>query len=219
MYIQRTTDRQHANDWIVYFEGGGWCYSLKECTERAAGRLGSSRGLGPTIRDQPGVLDSDCAINPSFCKFNKVYLVYCDGASFSGLRATPLRTTSPTIPQLHFRGRAILEAALGTLSESYSFRQATQLLLTGCSAGGLAAFMHADDVGQYVASFPNLLRYKVAPISGFFLLRNNVNDVPVPLLVLFVPQSSLCAGLSKSDPVNLLLVERNVWGPSWMYRS
>jgi len=31
-------------------------------------------------------MSSSCLVNPDFCNYNKVYLKYCDGNSFSGNR-------------------------------------------------------------------------------------------------------------------------------------
>lgn len=35
-------------------------------------------------------MDSDCDNNPDFCNFNRVYMAYCDGNSFSGNRDQPV---------------------------------------------------------------------------------------------------------------------------------
>ena len=52
------------------------------------------------------------------------------------------------------------------------------MLLSGGSAGGLAAFLHAD----YVRSrFKDTVKFKAAPISGFFL--NHATQAGQPLYV------------------------------------
>ena len=33
-----------------------------------------------------GSMSASCETNPDFCNFNRVYMPYCDGASFSGDR-------------------------------------------------------------------------------------------------------------------------------------
>eukprot|EP00966_Prymnesium_polylepis_P063037 1463027-Prymnesium_polylepis.1 len=84
-------------------------------------------------------MNGDCGINPDFCQFNRVYLKYCDGNSFSGNRADPVYVAGPTSGKspkpLYFRGRRILDAVLDTLAADYGLRTATDVLLTGCSAG------------------------------------------------------------------------------------
>jgi len=55
--------------------------------------------------------------------------------------------------------------------------RAVNVLLTGCSAGGLAAYMHTD----YVASLlpTTVTKFRSVPISGFFLLHNTVESKSV----------------------------------------
>ena len=54
------------------------------------------------------------------------------------------------------------------------------LLLTGCSAGGLATYLHTDYLhAELIRIAPELRRYKSAPISGFFLDHETVEAKPV----------------------------------------
>lgn len=43
--------------------------------------------------------------------------------------------------------------------------QAKQVLLTGCSAGGMSTYLHADYVRDQLTN-PALVKYKVAALSG-----------------------------------------------------
>lgn len=71
------------------------------------------------------------------------------------------------IDELWFRGTAIVEATLRRLQLEHNLGQAQDVLLTGCSAGGLAAFLQADRIGDFLeANAQPTLRYKVAPVSG-----------------------------------------------------
>merc|ERR1719401_2583608 len=108
-------------------------------------------------------------------------MVYCDGNSFSGDRDEPLivRGLDGKDKPLYFRGRRIVDAAIETLL-GMGLNKASTVLLTGCSAGGLATFLHADYVHDRLkATVPTLQKYRVAPMSGFFLFHNNVEDKPV----------------------------------------
>lgn len=40
-----------ANKWMIFFEGGGWCYSVSGCYARALTSLGSSKTWTPTVTD------------------------------------------------------------------------------------------------------------------------------------------------------------------------
>ena len=70
---------------------------------------------------------------------------------------------------MHFRGQQVLDALLDKLKQpAYGLGTAKQVLLTGCSAGGMSVYLHADYVATQVAN-PNLKKYKAAALSGFFL--------------------------------------------------
>eukprot|EP00729_Bicosta_minor_P019916 gene19917-biopygen26299 len=63
------------------------------------GRRGSVR---PATKGAGGIMDSNCANNPDFCNFNRVYMAYCDGNSFSGNRDEAVVVGGKP---LYFRGR------------------------------------------------------------------------------------------------------------------
>ena len=104
------------------------------------------------------LFDADC---------NCVFLPYGDGASFSGYRAEPWSVPG-TNETLHFRGIKNLDATV-QWALSHGLKDATELVVTGGSAGGLSTFLHADRVRDYVRErAPALRRFKAAPVSGFF---------------------------------------------------
>lgn len=164
---------------------------MGDCYGRAHTTLGSSSQWASTAT-AVGMLDSDCGANPSFCNWNKVWMVYCDGNSFSGMRDAPVVYNG--MP-LYFRGRYIISAIMAAVASGLPgwtppqpFSAAYDIVLTGCSAGGLATYLHADMfAATYVA--PNRPpppggpsrngRFWVIPISGFFLDQPNVVGVPV----------------------------------------
>lgn len=74
--------------WIIFVEGGGWCFSVSSCVGRAASSGGSSRGLSPTM-DVGGLLSPSPTINPRFFNWTMVFLHYCDGSSHVSWRARP----------------------------------------------------------------------------------------------------------------------------------
>eukprot|EP00966_Prymnesium_polylepis_P037475 870060-Prymnesium_polylepis.1 len=113
-----------------------------------------------------GPLSSNSETNPDFHDYSHVYIKYCDGASFAG--DAEMRTQGTT---LHLRGRRILEATLAALKRTeygLGASENTHVLLTGCSAGGLAVFLNADRVR---AALPRttVTKFKAAPGSGYFL--------------------------------------------------
>jgi len=169
-----------AKAWHIFFNGGGWCYDEADCLARSSTFLGSSKTWAQNISIE-GMLSSDCEANPDFCNFNRVVLNYCDGMSFAGDRTDPVMVAAPNETEakpLYFRGRRILDAVLDTLLEK-GLAEAEEVLLTGCSAGGLAAILHADHVKKRLDIVPRLKKFGVAPISGFFLLHSNLDGEAV----------------------------------------
>lgn len=146
-----------STKYIVFLEGGGWCYgmtddaTLADCVSRANTTLGSSTTYPPTYQPSyeggNGLLSNDSTINPTTYDFNMVYARYCDGASFAGDVAAPVNVNGTTI---YFRGHRILHAIWNTLVTSYGLGSATEAVLAGCSAGGLATYVHCDEFSAFV---------------------------------------------------------------------
>lgn len=97
------------SNWLLQFEGGGWCNDLMSCLERSRTRHGSTRYMNK-LEVFSGILNNDPNMNPDFYNWNRVKLRYCDGASFAG----DSHYTNGTII-LHFRGERIWEAIINDL--------------------------------------------------------------------------------------------------------
>ena len=104
----------------------------------------------PTTASVGGLLSDNCSKNPDFYNFNRVFMKYCDGNSFSGNRdaAVSVVGTDGKSKDLFFRGRRILDETLAALKADHGLGSADSVLLTGCSAGGLSTFLHTDYVGE-----------------------------------------------------------------------
>ena len=173
-YRQPNVDR-----WLIYVEGGAWCFTAGSCASRAKGQLGSSltylksfprdsgHGHNPVLLG--GITSSNCTVNPTFCHHNVIFIKYCDGASFTG---------STSAGGLHYRGLDILTALLADLKTKQGISDASEVLLTGGSAGGMSVFLHADRVRESLELRPDA-KFGAVPLSGFFLDRENVYDEPV----------------------------------------
>jgi hypothetical protein len=175
-YFSPATNASNANDWQIYFQGGGWCYDKMDCWTRSSTNLGSSKAWKKT-GSMDGLLSSDCSQNPDFCNFNRVWMVYCDGNSFSGNREEPVVVNEKP---LYFRGRRIIDETLSALKANFGLGNAENVMLTGCSAGGLATYLHTDYVhDQLKVIAPSMKKYKASPISGFFLQHQTVEGKDV----------------------------------------
>ncbi|KAI0511595.1 hypothetical protein KFK09_012225 [Dendrobium nobile] len=146
-----------ANSWLVQLEGGGWCSDIRMCLYRKKTRRGSSYYMEKQLQFT-GILSNKPEENPDFYNWNRVKIRYCDGASFLGEGYN-------MAAGLFFRGQRIWLAAMEDLM-SKGMRDANQALLTGCSAGGLAAIHHCDG---FHALFPASTKIKCLADAGMFL--------------------------------------------------
>ncbi|CAD6334900.1 unnamed protein product [Miscanthus lutarioriparius] len=156
-----------SQSWLIHLGGGGWCRNLKSCASRQRSMLGSSRYMEGQV-EFTGILSDDKSQNPNFYNWNKVKIRYCDGASFSGNVKDELQNGT----RFFFRGQRIWEAVMNELVVK-GLRNAKQAFLTGCSAGGLATYIHCD-------SFRALLPKD----SRCFFPREVVKHVVNPVFVL-----------------------------------
>jgi hypothetical protein len=169
----------HRHRWTISIEGGGWCVGLEDCYSRSRGRTmhGKPGSLGSSLpyvgqRHGCGCMNTNGTdVTEHGC--NCINLLYLDGASFSGNAAEPFPVPGRPGTFLHYRGLRNLDATL-----DYAFRhgldQATELVVTGGSAGGLATFLHLDHIAERMRqSAPSCKLVTGAPVVGFFLDHPN----------------------------------------------
>ena len=156
-----------STSWLVFIDGGAWCYDEHSCESRARGFKGSTANAGSGFWPYSGYMDASPSTNPTFATFHRAHLHYCDGASFSGDRSAPYVPPGEGKKPLYFRGRRVLQALLQSVAEA-GMRDATEVLFSGGSAGGIAA-MHSASVARSLV--PHARRFKVLLLSGFFLER------------------------------------------------
>jgi len=155
-----------ANKWYVHHQGGGWCESLDDCLGRSKTGLGSSNGYPDTAGLGGGYFDTDQTQNPLMYNWNKVFMRYCDGGSFSGNNASAQEYKGTT---LHWRGMHIREGIAEDLFSNRGLDKATDLVVSGCSAGGLATFLHTDQWCDALHTKNPEAKCVGLPDSGFFL--------------------------------------------------
>ncbi len=73
-----------------------------------------------------------------------MFIGYCDGGSFSGTTPEPITYKDM---QLYFRGRALMTAVIADLM-ARGMASATDVILTGGSAGGLTALARKKKGGK-----------------------------------------------------------------------
>lgn len=146
-----------ANNWLIHLEGGAWCNNIRTCVSRKSTALGSSNYMDKEI-SFTGILSNKPEENPDFFNWNRVRLRYCDGASFLG-------DGENKDAELIFQGQRIWLAGMEELM-SKGMSDASQALLSGCSAGGLASILHCD---KFRELFPSSVKVKCLSDAGLFL--------------------------------------------------
>ena len=153
-----------ADSWIVYLEGGGWCRSVYECQDRAKQALGST--VNTTQHSFITATSRSQTNNSDFYNWNKVFIPYCDGASYSA----DVEEVDPET-KLYRRGARIFKGVMeGLLAKG--MKNAKNALLMGNSAGGLATMLNCD---RFRSFLPSAATVKCVADSGFFL---HAKDVP-----------------------------------------
>eukprot|EP01127_Copromyxa_protea_P000669 TRINITY_DN10572_c0_g1_i1.p1 TRINITY_DN10572_c0_g1~~TRINITY_DN10572_c0_g1_i1.p1 ORF type:complete len:364 (+),score=65.55 TRINITY_DN10572_c0_g1_i1:74-1093(+) len=155
-----------VDKWYVYHQGGGWCTSVHDCYKRSLTRLGSTVNATKTMTLPGGYFSADEKVNPTMHNWNKVFFLYCDGGSYSGSRLEPVEYNSE---KLYFRGFYNLHAYMNSL-ETKNILNATEVVISGCSAGGLATYLHVD---WWASHFSSSVKVRGLPDSGFFLDYNS----------------------------------------------
>jgi len=194
LYYHRKGTGSGANKWFLHQQGGGWCYDLNSCVGRSHGSLGSTAKDKPTSSLNSGYTSLDPKTNPLMYNWNSVEIRYCDGASVSGDKETP---TNVSGTMLHFRGRAILDAEIKSLLQDRGMDKASDVVVSGCSAGGLATFLHCDHWAAAIANATNgAAKVACMPDSGFFLDEQRKPGYHANMKNVYTFQESSAAGLN-----------------------
>jgi len=142
-YIDRNAS---SSKYVIWLEGGGICQSLADCESRANGSLGSSKSFQPSQAFGQGMMQSDAKLNPDFNEWNRIYVPYVSGDVWGGAATTALNPFPSAVGVEEegeaggwtgwFQGHSIVEEVLVSLRQTAGLGGATDVILTGCSAGG-----------------------------------------------------------------------------------
>lgn len=131
-------------------------------------------GLGYLNRD-------DSASNPDWWDNHHVLIPYCTGDLHSGTVTTPTEDTF----DLYFAGHLVLAAVLDELVALHGLSSASDIIVSGDSAGGIGVWMNVDYVAE---RFPNA-RVTAAPFAGtyyFYYLESHYVVVECVLILLLI---------------------------------
>jgi hypothetical protein len=204
-YYHRPGFGSGINKWYIFHQGGGWCGpSLEDCWKRSKTELGSSTSYPPTMDYNGEFLSTDPVQNPLTYNWNQVVMKYCDGGSFAGNNDTATYVsfhdhgndgidkdgddlddaTKNSTTRLYFAGKHILKAVQKDLEERYQLgTAATDLVVSGCSAGGLATLYHCDDWASQLLNED--AKVVCVPQSGLFLDNTAMSGSYYPAVMKF----------------------------------
>lgn len=113
-------------------------------------------------------MSSSPEANPDFHTWNAIFIHYCDGASMGSSRTDPIavKDHKNNTAQLWMRGRNNFNAVIDDLQSTQGMSKATEVILSGGSAGGLAVFYNLDHL---VTLLPPSVRVTGFPDAGFFM--------------------------------------------------
>ena len=126
-YYYKASPNASSLDWLVFQEGGGWCWDSATCLARAASspQLTSSKHWAATTT-QGGIFASDDA---RLSQLNLVFVPYCSSDGWAGLAgpaSNPLGWS--------FRGHDIVEAVIADLvaTQGLGAKAGTAVLAPAC---------------------------------------------------------------------------------------
>ncbi len=176
MYIRPAHEVDSQSDdgdkWLIHLQGGRNCTHADDCGDRwcstgsqaaySAGKM-SSTGLPPAIRSQ-GIFSSES--QNDFRNYNQVFVYYCSLDNWIGNAGSHLYSSQHGDYSISFRGAAIvadvirtLKSDTGTWSDPLDvgdrvhlpdIDRATQVLLTGSSAGSIGLCHHVDRLQRHL---------------------------------------------------------------------
>ncbi len=143
-----------SNRVMIFLEGGGACLDPATCATNPSsfGEADFDSRVGSTVDEfsvGTGILDRTNAANPVH-DWSFVYVPYCTGDFHAGNNVTTVPGLD--LPPQHFVGHKNVELFLDRLVPT--FRGATQVLLTGISAGGYGAALDYARVAEAFGATP-----------------------------------------------------------------
>ncbi|WP_443191122.1 pectin acetylesterase-family hydrolase [Pseudomonas indica] len=206
---------------IIYLEGGGACWDYPSCSGQ--GGIRGARNPNGIPDDYMALLNPGASLVSPFVvrlhpwtrvktqNWNMVYVPYCTGDIYSGDRVAIYQ--DPQNPEQqplvwHHNGLRNVRAVVGWLKDN--LQRPTQMLTTGCSAGGAGSLTnHAairqdiapdrgfliDDSGPVFSAIAggNPQDYPSLPLQGFIRQAWGLDAGPLPYLQSRLP------GLNPND--------------------
>ncbi|WP_394848471.1 pectinacetylesterase family protein [Pendulispora brunnea] len=127
---------------LIYLDSGGACFSQWSCN--------NNRANGGPRSGNDGIFNRGNSANP-FADYNQVFVPYCSGDWHAGNQP---QGNVPGVGPQQFVGYKNLDLFLDRIIAT--FPDASQVTLTGTSAGGLGVFYNASHVARRFGNVPML---------------------------------------------------------------
>lgn len=206
---------------LINMWGGGWCAGrdkdsfYSDCLDRSKTVLGSSKDWNRKFFWEGTFLGGDPKQNINFYNWHRFDLPYCDGSGHQGHITEPVKVKNET---LYFRGHLNTIEAFLFVFDTIDYKDIDNIVLTGCSAGGLATFYWTQYLADYVKLYNKNIKVYGIPDSGFFVnhinLKTKDNDFFLKQQILFnevnkevPPVSKDCVRDNLSEMHNCLMAE------------
>jgi hypothetical protein len=203
---------------IIYLEGGGACWDYASCTGQSGIR--GARNPNGIPNDYMSLLNPGASLVSPFVvrlhpwtrvktqNWNMVYVPYCTGDIYSGDKVAvyqdPQGEAAPLV--WHHNGLRNMRAVVGWLKDNLP--RPTQMLTTGCSAGGAGSLTNYAPTRQDIAPTRSFLindsgpvfsaasggsnsDYPSLPLQGFIRSAWGLDAGPLPYLQSRLPGLSL----------------------------
>ena len=189
VYFIRPGFGSAASRWNIQLEGGSVCIDQETCATRSPALVSSATfrqyadaGADAGAIDRvlgSGILSAQVAQNPDFYDATSVFIHYCSSDYWSGHHVAVGSFSMNDPATWNFLGRDVLAGVFADLTDNHGLAKATEVLLSGTSAGALGTFLTANDIAGYV---PAGARLVVLPDAGYYVDRDGF-DASAPMAV------------------------------------
>jgi hypothetical protein len=152
--------------------------------------------------DKNILLNEECDKNPDFCDATTVYIPHCTADMHLGTRTEASEETWGYI----FDGYHNYSTIIEILISNYGLEDATDVVLTGVSTGGVAVYHNLD----YLADRLPSVTVKGAPIAGWYLPGPHPTDPPH--MYSFSDYQHFASGTSGNTIVRRYPFQTDLWG-------
>jgi O-palmitoleoyl-L-serine hydrolase len=161
-YYLPAASQKASRKWVINLEGGGECTTQPMCQSRLNGPLGSSKYFSANWTFGSLLWNRDPVGNPAVWDWNMVQIPYCSQDLWTGTVTVP---SNETTFGLYFSGHWILDSVVRELLHGYDLDLATDVVLTGESAGGIGVTPNLDWLAEVLGSN---VRVVGAPVAGLY---------------------------------------------------